>query len=110
MEALSNPTFVAIVVVSELVAAYVLWRIWTSSDFLFLKISRSLIAVIPIFGPILALWLGSFPSAVPRIMQDQQPRQANFYDRWRHVFEEKNPIRRFLLWRELMTRDRNEDP
>lgn len=62
------------------------------------------------FISLLALWIGNFPSVKPRILQDRLRYQTDVYDRWRHVLEAGNPVRRFRSWRELMTRHRNEDP
>ena len=99
-----------VVFVSELVALGIIWRLWRSDDHVFFKISLSFLALLPVLGPLMVLWIGNFPSSKPRILRDNLRYRTDFYDRWRHVLEEKNPVRRFRSWRELVTRHRNEDP
>jgi len=94
---------------SEAMSVWLLWRLWRSDDHLFFKISLSVLALLPVLGPLLVLWIGNFPDTKPRVLRDRLPRQADFYARWQHVLEEKNPVRRFRAWRELMTRHRDED-
>jgi hypothetical protein len=100
----------SVVVVSELLALWIIWRLWRSADHPFLKTALSLLALIPVLGPIIALWIGHFPTSKPPILRDQARYRADFYDRWRSVLSEQNPVRRFRRWRTLMTRHRNEDP
>ena len=95
---------------SELLALWLVWRLWRSEDHVFFKVALSLFAFLPVLGPLLVLWIGNFPDSKPRILRDNVRYRTDFYDRWRHVLEEKNAIRRFRSWRELMTRHRNEDP
>lgn len=95
---------------SELVALWIIWRLWRSQDHTFFKIALSVLALIPVLGPILALWMGNFPSSKPRILRDQMRYRPDFYNRWRYILEERNPVARFRHWRELMTKHRNEDP
>ena len=100
----------AVVAASELVALWLVWRLWRSEDHLFFKISLSFFAFIPVLGPLLTLWIGNFPDVAPRILQDRKRYSTDVYDRWKHVWAEKNPTRRYYLWRSLMTKHRNEDP
>jgi len=99
-----------IVLASEVIALWIIWRLWNSADHAFFKIALSILALIPVLGPVLALWIGNFPSVKPPILRDRLRYRADFYDRWRHVLEERSSIRRFRYWRELMTKHRNEDP
>ena len=101
--------WITLLVVSEAISAWLLWRLWQSEDHLFFKISLSIVAIVPLLGTLMVLWIGNFPDPKPRILRDRVPRQADFYDRWRHVLEQKGPVRRFRAWRELMTRHRDED-
>jgi hypothetical protein len=103
-------TAFGVVVISELVAAWLIWRLWRSQEHAFFKIALSVIALIPVLGPVVVLWVGNLPSVKPRILRDQQRYRPDFYDRWRHVFEAKNEKTRYRRWRTLMTRHRNEDP
>ena len=99
-----------IVVVSEVFALWIIWRLWRSADHPFFKIALSLVALIPMLGPIIALWIGNFPPSAPPILRDRLRYSTDFYDRWRGVLNERNPVMRFRRWRTLMTRHRNEDP
>lgn len=99
-----------IVFVSELIALWLIWRLWRSEDHVFFKFTLSLLVLLPVLGPLLVLWISNFPSSKPRILRDNIRYRTDFYDRWRHVLEDKNLVRRFRSWRELMTRHRNEDP
>lgn len=97
------------ILVSEIVAIWLIWRLWRSDDYLFFKIALSVLALIPIAGPLFVLWVGNFPPIQPYALQDRARKSTDVYDRWRGVFEEKNPVRRFREWREVMERDR-QDP
>mgnify|MGYP003579544602 FL=1 len=99
-----------IVLVSELAAVWIIWRLWRSSDVLFFKISLSVIALLPVVGPILALWMGNFPTKQLRVFRDARRHAPDVLERSRHVFEEKNPVRRYRRWRELMVAKRDEEP
>lgn len=92
------------IVISELITIYLILRIWQFDDVLFFKISYSLIALIPFFGPFFVLWQTNIPTAQPRILQDQQHRQIDVYDRWRHVLEEKNPQEKFRKWKQMVNK------
>lgn len=95
--------------ISEVIAVWLIWKIWKSSDYPFFKIAFSILALVPIVGPVLVLWIGHFPSVQPRALQDQVRYRTDVLDRWRHVFEEKNPDERFHKWREVMER-KHDDP
>jgi hypothetical protein len=99
-----------VVMLSELLALWIIWRLWRSREHLLFKTALSLLALIPVLGPIIALWIGHFPSSKPPILRDQVRYRSDFYDRWRGVLNEGNPVTRYRRWRTLMTRHRNEDP
>ena len=54
-----------IVVISELVALYLIWRIWKSDDYLGMKIALSVLAIIPVVGTLGVLWIIGFPHPAP---------------------------------------------
>jgi hypothetical protein len=99
-----------IVAISELVALWIIWRLWRSADHPFFKVALSLVALLPVLGPVIALWIGNFPDLAPRILQDRWRSRTDFYDRWRGTLNERNPLTRYLRWRTLMTKHRNENP
>ena len=113
MSASISPMAVTVVLLSELVAIYVIWRIAKSDDFLWVKIALSAIALIPIVGPIVAFWIATFPSKAPETLQDTRSGPyggGRYYLRWSGVLGEKNPVRRFRLWRNEVERTHNADP
>ena len=97
-----TPTHIAIAV-SELVALVLIWRLLKSDEHPFFKFALSLLALIPFLGPILALWLGNFPSAQPPALRDQYRYSTDVLDRWRSVFNEKNPHTKFRKWQETIS-------
>lgn len=99
-----------LVLLSELAAVWLIFVLWRSKDLLFFKIVLSVLALVPFIGPLVVFWIRVLPSVKPRILQDQKWKRADFYDRWRFVIEERNPLRRYRMWRDLMTTHRNEDP
>lgn len=105
----SLPIGLWIVVASELVAAWVIWRLWRSNDHVFFKVSLSLIALIPVLGPVIALWAGNFPERGAPILRVPVGR-GFFFDRWRHVLHGRSPALRFRYWLQLVTKHRHEDP
>ena len=88
--------------VSEAVALLLVVRLWRSGDFLALKLALSVLALIPVAGPLLVLWLSNFPDPLPPALQDRSPKTTDVLDRWRHVLDEKHTARRFLAWRRLV--------
>ncbi len=101
---------VIVVAVSELVALWLVWRLWRSSDHLFFKISLSALAVIPVVGPLVLIWLRDFPEKVPGIFQDRNRYSADVSERWRHVHSEPDPKRRLQKWIAFVKSHRNEEP
>jgi hypothetical protein len=99
----------AVVALSELVAAWIIWRLWRSEEHVFFKASLSILALIPVVGPLFAIWIGNFPDKVPSILQDRYRYSSDVFDRWRHVHSEPNPKRRLQKWIAFFKRHRNEE-
>ena len=99
-----------VIALSELLAVWVIWRLWRSADHIVFKVALSLIALIPVLGPIVAIWISNFPESAPKVLQDRWRGRTDVYDRWRGTLNERNPERRLQRWRTLMTKHRNEDP
>jgi hypothetical protein len=98
-----------VVAVSELVALVVVVRIWRSGELATLKILLSAIALIPLLGPLLALWISAFPNEAPENMQNRGFR-GNYYRDWSPVLGAHSPIRRFRRWRAQVAPDEESDP
>lgn len=60
-----SSTLLLIVVISELVALYLIWRIWKSDDYLGMKIALSVLAIVPVVGTLGVLWIIGFPNPSP---------------------------------------------
>ena len=97
-----------VVLISELFAIWLIWKLWRSDDYVFFKVSLSILVLIPVVGPMLVLWIGNFPPIQLSALQDRGRKTTDVYDRWRDVLEEKNPVRRFRKWREVMERNRED--
>lgn len=106
-----TPTFAQIAIaISELVAVVLIWRLLKSDDHPFFKVALSLLALIPILGPVLVLWLSNFPSSQPTALRDQYRYSTDVLDRWRSVFSEKNPHTKFRKWKEtISSKDNHND-
>ena len=98
-----------VVAISELAALVLIVRVWRSNEGLALKVLISAIALIPVLGPLLALWIGAFPNAAPEALQDRGSR-GNYYRDWSPVIGARSPIRRFRRWRAQVAVDEDSDP
>lgn len=91
------------VAASELVALVLVWRLLKSDEHPVFKIAFSLLAVVPLLGPVLVLWLAHFPGVNPPALQNRHRYSAAVFDRWRSVLEEKNPVVKFRKWKKLIS-------
>jgi hypothetical protein len=96
------PWFEIFVAISELIAVYLIWKLWKTDDYLIFKICYSLLALIPFLGPFFVLWSTNIPSRQHASFQDRERYRADVLDRWRHVVEEKSPQKKFRLWRDMV--------
>ena len=55
---------IIIFLVSQLIACYLIYRLWRSNDYLLFKIVLSFVALIPVFGPIIVYWLITWPDTL----------------------------------------------
>lgn len=89
-----------VIVISELIAAYLIWWLWRGDDHMFFKISLSLLSIIPILGPVAALWIGTFPKKQRPAFQNLS-NGPDVYDRWRNVFEERDTVKQREKFKKL---------
>ena len=94
---------------SWLAAAILLLRLWRSAESTLIKIGLTLIAPIPVLGPVLILWISNFPRAAPAVFQDRSRYGSDVYERWSDVFKERNPHLKFRKWRALISGDKDFD-
>lgn len=91
-----------VIAISEAFSAWVILKLWHSDEIPVLKIALTAIALIPILGPFLVLWIGSFPERAPEALQDEFKSSADVHERWIDVIREKNPVAKFDQWKKIM--------
>lgn len=96
--------------VSELLAIYLIFKLWKSSDLIFLKFCFSAIALIPFLGPFFVLWGANFPAVQHPAFQDREKYRGDVFDRWRSILSEKNPHTRFRIWQQMLEKKDVEQP
>lgn len=89
------------IAVSEVIALYLIFRVWKSEDYVIFKVLYSIIAVIPFLGPFMVLWSVNIPSRQHPLLQDRERYRTDVFDRWRHLLDERNPQARFRLTRQI---------
>jgi len=95
------------ILASEVVSLFLIWRIWRSCEHVFFKLAISVIALIPFAGPLLAYWIIDWPQPMRMPFRNQQRHSPDVHDRWRHVFEEDDPLKRQKKYRDLVIPDRD---
>ena len=100
---LSDLHFASLVITaSEVIAVWVIFKLWRSDEMRFLKVALTAIAIVPVFGPLIVLWISNFPERAPEALQDRYKFSADVYERWKDVNQEKNPVAKFKRWKEIM--------
>jgi hypothetical protein len=97
---------VMLVVVLEIVALWVIYRLWRSPGTTrrIERIALSLLALVPLVGPLLVLWIHDDPGPAHPVFRDNARFSTEVLDRWRHVFDEPDPEVRQKKWEALMAR------
>ena len=99
-----------IVSTSWLLSLVLLINVWRSKEALIIKILLIFIGAIPLFGPVLIVWTISVPGKQKSIFKDNSTYSADVYDRWHHIFNEKNPFAKFRKWKELNSECDEKEP
>ena len=97
-----DTTAIIVVTISELIALWIVSRIWRTSIHLAEKIGITVVALVPVVGPAFALFLGNDPGRAHPVFRDNVRNRTDVLDRWRHIFDEKNPVVRQRKWQDLM--------
>jgi uncharacterized membrane protein YqjE len=99
-----------VVILSEILAALLIWRIWHRDDYRIMKIVASFVALIPVVGTLGVLWAYGFPPVKPRALQNRNRiiPTTEVFDRWRHVLDEKDEKKRQHAASELLKEHRND--
>ncbi len=95
-----SPWLLALWAISSVAAVVLCVRLWRSRDELFFKITLSVLAFVPVLGPLFVLWVWKFPQSMHPELMDYSGTRGDVHERWRHVLEQfrKMPYRR--RWRE----------
>lgn len=94
---------------SELLACYLVWRLWHSEELLLFKACYSVVVFIPFLGPFFVIWSANIPSVQPLEFQDRSKYTSDVFDRWRRVIDEKNPHSKFRMWQRITKGDKNDE-
>ena len=91
------------IAISELIAVYLIWKVWKSDDYPLFKIGYTFVALIPFLGPFFVLWSMNIPSRQHPSFQDRERYRTDVMDKWRHVVDEKSPPKKFRKWRDMIS-------
>jgi len=97
-----------IVTLSELLAAFLIWRIWKSNDYLVMKFALSILALIPVVGTLGTLWIIGFPPAQPAALRDEFKYSSDVFNRWRHIVKVKDKRKRLRLAKSLIEQEEKD--
>ena len=88
---LSTPILV-VAVLSWLLSAYLLVRLWRGSDHIGIKLGLTLLLAVPVVGPFLYLWIQNFPATNAPDLMDQLGFSSDFLARWRSRLEQRGKL------------------
>ena len=95
-------TAIVVIAISEIVALWVIFRAWRTPSHMAEKIGITLVALVPVIGPVFGLFLSNHPSPAHPALRDNARYRTDVLDRWRHIMDEKNPVVRQRKWKDLM--------
>ncbi|WP_461058579.1 hypothetical protein [Silanimonas algicola] len=93
-----DPMLVIVAIGSTAIAVWLVAGLWRSGEPWFIKLSLTVVAFVPVFGPVMVLFHRVTPPVQPLALQDHAGKRTDVLDRWRPVFDAKSPVRRFRLW------------
>jgi hypothetical protein len=99
-----------VLVVSTLVAVLLTIKLWRSNDHILFKVILPFVGLIPIIGPLVMIWVGSFPTRVPWAFRDNQRYSTDVFDRWNSVHQIKDPKARAYAWKAVADRGVRDEP
>ena len=100
-----------VVIFSEIVAVFLIRRIWQREDYRVIKIMMTVVALIPVVGTLGILWVYGFPAASHPAVQNRSIGYfptLDVFDRWRHVLDEKDEKRKQHAARKLLDEHRDD--
>ena len=106
-----NTVLLIVVILSEIVAVFLIRRIWQREDYRIIKIMMSVVALIPVVGTLGILWVYGFPATSHPAVQNRSNGYIptlDVFDRWRHVLDEKNELKKKHAAQELLKEYRDD--
>ena len=99
-----------VVILSEILAALLISRIWHRDDYRTIKMVMSVVPMIPVVGTLGVLWVYGFPPVKPRALQNRNRivPTTEVFDRWRHILDEKDEKKRQHAAAKLLKEHRND--
>ena len=97
-----------VVAASEILALFLIRGIWLREDYRIIKILMTVVALIPVIGPLGVLWTLGFPSVRNRAYQNRASPTIptlptlEVFDRWRHVLDEMNDAKKKQAAKDLL--------
>ena len=88
---LSTP-IVVVAVLSWLLSAYLMVRLWRGADTLGIKCGLSLLLLVPVVGPLLYGWIQNFPASSDADLMDQRGFGNDVLGRWRNRLEQRGKL------------------
>lgn len=101
---------IIVIAISELVALWLIVRVWRTSAHVAEKVGVTVVALLPVIGPVLALFLTNDSGPAHPAFRDNLIHQTDVLDRWRQIFEEKDPVSRRRKWKTLMGIRNDDEP
>lgn len=74
-----------------------------------MKIALTVLALIPVVGFLGALWVHGFRTSQPSALQNKFRYSTDVFDRWRHVFEEKDERKKKRSIRNLLNKGYDDE-
>ena len=100
-----------VIALSEIVALWLIVRIWRSADPLVFKFALTALAIVPFFGPLFVVWASNFPPRLPESLRDRAPKTADLFDSWRPELQRRGLMEPFKAFRTLFSGEsRNDRP
>jgi hypothetical protein len=87
------PLKALVLLITWAVGAWLVAKVWKSNDPVVLKVVLTLLAVVPILGPLVVYWISNFPSRLHPDVQAKYKETVNVYGRWR-TEDDSEPVRR----------------
>jgi hypothetical protein len=78
-----HPFKLIVVLASWAVGAWLAVRVWKSADPVALKTVLTLLALVPIIGPLVVYWISNFPSRLHPDSQAKYRETVNVYGPWK---------------------------